>query len=207
MTTQESAPFTPRPEGPDFIGIGVPRSGTTWLAECLAQHPQVYIHTKEIAFFTRHFYKGYRWYHNFFRDKGTRFAGDMTPSYFITPRDSSWKKEFYPHFNPRRALLFWQRTPAVRDEIVRKYPGIKVFVLFRDPAERAWSHYWKWRNRKDKLGKRYVPFEKMFEEDGRWLRSTGYYDLFLERWRSVFPEMGVFFFDDLKADGRADGPS
>jgi hypothetical protein len=166
----------------------------------MAQHPQVFVRTKEVAFFTRYFGRGYDWYHEQFREKGNRLAGDVTPSYFITPRDRSWKKEFYPSFNPRRILTFWERIPSVRDELFVKYSGIKVFVIFRDPAERAWSHYWHWRKRKEKLGKRVVPFEQMFEDDGRWIRTTGYYDLYLENWIELFPDMGIFFFDDLKQD-------
>jgi hypothetical protein len=198
--SKDSGP-TPRPEGPDFVCIGVPKSGTSRIAQCIAQHPQVFISKKkEVGFFTRYFARGYGWYHEQFREKGSRLAGDLTTSYFITPRDRSWKKEFYPRFNPRRLFAIWERLPSVRDELFVKYPGIKIFVIFRDPADRAWSYYWHWRKRKDKLGKHVVPFEKMFEDDGRWIRSTGYYDLYLENWLELFPDMGIFLFDDLKKD-------
>ena len=41
---------------PTFLGIGVPRAGTTWLHTLLASHPDVYLPTKrkEIRFFDRH---------------------------------------------------------------------------------------------------------------------------------------------------------
>jgi sulfotransferase family protein len=190
----------PATEGPDFIGVGVPKAGTTWLARCLAEHPGVYFTTKEIAYFTRYFHRGYGWYHSHFREKGSRIAGEITPSYFITPRESPWRKEFYPGINPRREVLFWRRRPSVRDEVRARYPGIKVFVVLRDPADRAWSYYWHWRGRKDKLGKKVVPFEKMFQDDGRWIRSTGYYADWVEKWRAAFPDFGVFLHDDLKTD-------
>ena len=36
------------------IGIGVQKAGTSWLAEALNQHPQVYIHPKkECNFFNK----------------------------------------------------------------------------------------------------------------------------------------------------------
>src|SRR4051812_10446290 len=28
---------------PNFIGIGAPKAGTTWLAKCLGEHPQVFM--------------------------------------------------------------------------------------------------------------------------------------------------------------------
>ena len=28
---------------PNFIGIGAPKSGTTWLAKCLGEHPDVFM--------------------------------------------------------------------------------------------------------------------------------------------------------------------
>ena len=37
---------------PKFIGIGAPRCGTRWLAQCLAEHPEVSLPRKEVYFFT-----------------------------------------------------------------------------------------------------------------------------------------------------------
>src|SRR5437763_17059365 len=39
---------------PNFLCVGTPRGGTTWLHECLAGHPQVYVpDCKDINFFRR----------------------------------------------------------------------------------------------------------------------------------------------------------
>ncbi|MFH0813332.1 MAG: sulfotransferase, partial [Pseudomonadota bacterium] len=190
----------PRPEGPDFVGVGVHKSGTTWLAEILDQHPEVLMAKKEISFFVRYFRKGYRWYHNWFRNKDGRIAGEFTPSYLISPRPDSTHKEFYPHWNPRRALFFWQTQPAARDELKAHYPGIRVLAIFRNPVDRAWSAYWYWRRRKERLGKRVVSFEKMWADDGRWIRTQGLYAHYLAYWREAFPDFGVFFYDDIKGD-------
>ena len=59
---------------PTFLGIGVPRGGTTWLHTLLATHPDVYIPTrrKEIRFFDRHFDRGLGWYEGFFCDDDER---------------------------------------------------------------------------------------------------------------------------------------
>ena len=53
---------------PTFLGIGVPRAGTTWLHTLLAGHPDVYLPTrrKEIRFFDRYHDLGTAWYEAFF---------------------------------------------------------------------------------------------------------------------------------------------
>ena len=203
MHQQNHSPFgkrqtlSPRSEGPDFVGVGIHKSGTTWLADMLAQHPDILIPKKEINFFVRYFHKGYRWYNNWFCDKNGRVAGELTPSYFISPRPDTTHREFYPHWNPRRVLLFWRKQPSARDELKTHYPGIRVFAIFRNPIERAWSAYWYWRKRKERLGKRTVSFEKMWDDDGRWIRTQGLYADYLQYWLEAFPDFGVFFYGDI----------
>ncbi len=190
----------PRAVRPDFVGIGAQKSGTTWIGDILSQHPGVYIKKKEISFFVRYFHRGYDWYHEFFREKNGRRAGEISVNYIISPRPDSTHKEFYPKWNPRRRLTFWRRQPSARDELKAQYPGLLVFAIFRNPVDRAWSHYWYWRSRKERLGKRIVPFEKMFADDGRWIRTYGFYADLVAHRREAFPDMAVYFYDDIKRE-------
>ena len=194
------------PEGPDFIGVGVQKCGTTWVAARLAEHPQIYFDKKEISFFTNHFCRGCGWYHEHFKGKGGRIAGEISPNYFIAPRPDSARLEHYP----RWSLQSWykhltRRYPSARDEIRKAYPGVKVFAMFRNPIDRAWSHYWMWVERRKKRGKGrlVVPFEKMFRDNGRWMQLTGRYATLLKYWREAFPQIGVFLYDDLAADPKS----
>ncbi len=190
-------------EGPDFIGVGVQKCGTSWMAARLDEHPQVCVPEKEISFWTHHFRKGYGWYHEYFKDKGDRIAGEISPNYLFTPRPHSVTLEHYPKWSLQSLIKRLTRPhPAARDEIKEAYPDIKVFAVFRNPADRAWSHYWMWALRRKKMGQArfIVPFEKMFRDDGRWMRTHGYYARHLKYWRGAFPDMGVFLFDDLVAD-------
>jgi len=190
----------PSPQGPDFVGVGVHKAGTSWLGTMLAQHPRLFINKKEISFFVRFYHKGYRWYHRFFKNKNGRFAGELTVSYITSPRPDPQHREFYPKWNPRRLIFFWRKQPSARDELKKWYPGVRVFAIFRDPADRAWSAYWFWRRRKERLGKRVVDFETMWRDDGRWIRTRGMYADQLAYWREAFPDFGVFFYDDIKSD-------
>jgi hypothetical protein len=194
---------TRRDAGPDFVGVGVQRAGSTWVTRVLQQHPQVWVRQKEISFFTRHYHKGWRWYEDHFADRQGRAAGEFSVNYFYAPRPHATRREFYPWWNPRRTLQFWRRLPSPRDALAARYPGLRVFVVLRDPALRAWSHYWYWRGRRTRPGrhivpKRIVPFERMFRADGRWIATQGRYADHLAHWREAFPEMGVFFYDDLR---------
>jgi hypothetical protein len=190
----------PRERGPDFVGVGAAKSGTSWAADVLAQHPGVLIRRKEISFFVRYFHRGWDWYEAFFEGKQGRHAGEFSVNYMYSPRPDMTRREFYPKWNPRRKLYFWRRYPSARDELAGRYAGLRVFGLFRNPVERAWSHYSMWRERRERMGKRVVPFERMFADDGRWIRTQGRYAHWLDYWRERFPDFGVFLYDDLVKD-------
>ena len=191
----------PRDAGPDFVGVGVQRAGTTWVAHVLRQHPQIWMPRKEISFFTRHYHRGWRWYEDHFADRRGRAAGELSVNYFYAPRPHATLREFYPSWNPRRKILFWRRLAPPRDALATRYPDLRVFVVLRNPVDRAWSHYWYWRHRRTRrkriVPKRLAPFERMFRDDGRWIATQGRYADHLAHWRGRFPEMGVFFYDDL----------
>lgn len=192
----------PRERGPDFVCVGVQRCGTNWLTWVLRQHPGVFVPRKEIRFFVRFFHRGWRWYEDQFDDKAGRMAGELSVHYVYSPREAMARREFYPRWNPRRRLVFWRRYPAARDELFARYPDLRVFAIFRNPVDRAWSHYARWCRLRERRRKRVVPFERMFADDGRWIRTQGNYADLLARWRERFPEMGVFFYDDLVARPR-----
>jgi len=187
--------------GPDFVGIGVQKSGTTWLGDIFDQHPEVlFSPEKEVNFYTRRFHRGYGWYEDIFRKTDERAAGEISVNYMYSPRSDNFRKGLYPNRDFRRLLAFWRTFPAARDELKARYPNIKILAMFRNPADRAWSHYWFWRRRRERFNKRIVSFEKMFADDGRWIRLQGDYADHLAYWREAFPEMGIFFYDDLRSD-------
>ena len=75
---------------PDFVGIGVPRGGSTWLHELLAAHPQIYVpvRRKEVAYFHAYYDRGPDWYADFFPpdDQAGSYAavGEVTPGYLYS---------------------------------------------------------------------------------------------------------------------------
>jgi hypothetical protein len=103
---------------PDFICIGVQRAGTTWLYECLKEHPDVFVpETKELHFFNDNFEKGIEFYSNFFEeaDPTSQVIGELTPNYY----------------HDEKALK----------RIHEVLPNVKIILVLREPVSRAYSHY------------------------------------------------------------------
>lgn len=106
---------------PTFLGIGVPRGGTTWLHTWLASHPDVCMptHRKEIRFFDRHYEQGLAWYEAFFcpTDEADRYRaiGEISPQY-----------------------LYCQECP---ERIRTTLPDVSLVLMLRHPVDRAYSNY------------------------------------------------------------------
>jgi hypothetical protein len=106
---------------PNFLGIGAQRAGTTWLAENLRTHPQVYLPParKEVHFFDWHYERGIDWYESYFPDEKIKekhqAIGEVTPKYLF--------------------------DPLVPDRISDHLPSVKLIAVLRNPVERAYSHY------------------------------------------------------------------
>lgn len=106
---------------PTFLGIGVPKAGTTWLYDLLSSHPNVYVTTKikEVRYFNVYFNKGLEWYKEFFPNSkvGGRYSalGEITPNY-----------------------LYCKACP---ERIINEIGQAKLILILRNPVERAWSDY------------------------------------------------------------------
>ncbi len=106
---------------PDFVGIGVAKSGTTWWFSLLMSHPEIHVeYEKELNYFNQHFLRRLdagrctladaEAYRNWFpRPEGT-VTGEWTPNY-----------------------AFAGRLPAV---VRAAAPGARLIVMLRDPVER-----------------------------------------------------------------------
>lgn len=114
--------------GPDFIGIGPGKAGTTWIYEQLRAHPQVFMpDEKELHYFDEELYgppgsvnlrseQPIEWYHQQFAAAAPdQVRGEITPSYFTS----------------RTA------PPRVR----AAYDDVRLFSVVRRPQDRLWSMY------------------------------------------------------------------
>lgn len=100
---------------PTFVGVGAGKTGTSWLHLCLKEHPDVFMPGMELDFFSTHFNKGSAWYATFYAKAQLQVSGDISPSYMVDPASL-------------QRLYDWN-------------PDLKLIFSFRNPIERAYSHY------------------------------------------------------------------
>jgi hypothetical protein len=162
---------------PSFLGIGVPRAGTTWLHELLQSHPEVYVprRRKELSFFDLHYGRGLDWYRKFFprqpESNAYRSVGEITPYYF-----------------------YGEDCPA---RIAQAGIG-KLVLILRHPADRAWSYY----GQKIRNGMFRGSFEE-FLECPKWpVIDQGHYSRYLRRYYGHFErrQMLVLVFEQAVTD-------
>lgn len=169
-------------DGPDFLGLGAQKAGTSWLHANLAQHPRVrFPGGKEVHFWDRERERGIHWYREVFKDDGEgRLRGDLTPAYSILPGEAV-------------------------SEIAREFPRLKLFFLMRDPVQRAWSSarmaLARAEMRSDEASDAW--YVDHFRSRGSLAR--GDYAATLDRWLAAFPRASLLLlrYEDLAADPAA----
>ena len=158
---------------PDFIGLGANRSGSTWLAQNLMEHPGLCLPPqKELLFFNRHYDEGIAYYEAQFASCQTdKIIGEVTAAYF--------------------------GTEEVAARIHKHVPNARLFVSLRDPISRAYSQYW----RNVAVGK--IEEGETFEDAlhrHEWILWAGLSYEHLTRYYQYFDKnsIRVIFFDDIE---------
>lgn len=166
---------------PNFLIIGAPRAGTTWIDKNLRDHPDVHMAaTKEVHFFDREYERGLDYYRSFFDGwKGQRAVGEASPGYL--------------HGQYSRNDI-----PAL---IHRHLPDVRLVACLRNPVDRLYSEYWYVRAKDPRNAG--LSFEEKIAQRPEFIRE-GFYDEQLERYLRLFPreQLLVVFYDDLAPDPR-----
>lgn len=118
---------------PDFVGIGAPRSGTTWIYEMLKRHPQVCMSSeKELNFFNNAYQKGAGWYERFFNPcDQNKTVGEFSPSYLADERVPERMKALVPEAK----LVISLRNPV--KQIFSRYCYMVSRQLYNKPFDCA----------------------------------------------------------------------
>lgn len=172
---------------PNFLCVGAQKAGTTTLYQVLKQHPDIFLpNIKEPHFFDNHYDKGVNWYEKLYFSKvrNEKAVGEITPAYL------------YVDTAPKRIF----ETLG---------PGVKLIFIFRNPADRAYSHF---------LMSKFNGYEKgTFEEamgenkiekaesnalakNKRFsYKARGFYGQQLKKYLDLFPKENMLFilFEDL----------
>ena len=171
----------------DFIGIGAPKCGTTWLSAQLDAHPQIlFAPDKEVYYFAdtllrrkagkelHCFERGEAWYHAQFPPLRGALSrrGEFCPSYLYSEEAA-------------------ERIKAYR-------PDIRLLLCLRPPVEMMYS--WYWYNRNAVVASLPSAFVEMMEDP--FLRDIGCYARHLKPYLDRFPAENflVVQFDAIRRD-------
>lgn len=160
---------------PDFIGVGPPRTATTWLHEALIGHVGLPQGVKETDFFVWRYDRGLEWYAaHFDGSQPGRPMGEFSPNYFVGKK--------------------------TRERIAKDIPGCKIICTLRNPVERTYSHYRKAREGEYVSGS----FEETLEKRPDLLEWSKY-ATHVKAWYELFGAKNVLVLvqEDLKADPQA----
>lgn len=110
---------------PNFLIIGTQKAGTSWLADMLRQHPEVFMPNHEIHYFNKdfNFSKGIEWYKAHFSEvKHETAIGEKTPDYLRT-----------------NGIGVEGHLPNVHRNVHNALPDAKLIVTLRNPVHRVIS--------------------------------------------------------------------
>jgi len=165
----------------DFLGIGVVKSGTTWLANCLREHPEIYLpQQKEIFFFDynklgSNYSRGFRWYKKYFKNASNgKKKGEFTAHYMFSPESCG---------------------------LIHKHmPNIKLIACLRRPDEMLYSFYW-WKKANHDFRNCASTFEKELVRDREMLKRGLYYKQ-LKPYFEIFhrKDIKIIFYNDIKSN-------
>jgi hypothetical protein len=171
------APHPPRPAEavfPNFLIVGVMKAATTALSAYLNRHPNIYLPDRELHFFDRddRYEQGSGYYRALFAPQpGERWVGEKTPT--------------YSYHEPCAA------------RIAAYNPEMRLIWIFRNPTERAYSHYWYFVQN----GQEQLSFEEALAAEpvrlkhnvGYAYRDRGLYTVQIERFLKFFPRESMLF--------------
>lgn len=176
----------------DFIGIGAIKSGSTWVAECLAEHPQINFSSEKSA----------KEIHFFCSDNNPIMKGHVRERYGL---GLEWYLQQFPPFEPgelRGEFCNSYLPDRVAGRRIRNdFPEVKLLVVLRNPVRMLYSLYWWFRA----SILRDVPdtFREFITQTG--YKNLGLYAGQLSEYYQLFPtsNIRIWLLDDIKEDPAA----
>lgn len=165
---------------PSFVVAGTQKAATTWLYECVNEHPQAHVSTiKEIHFFCDDSHCG----------KSRRAKGlDWYLSQFEAGPQCTARGEFSIDY------MFY---PEIAGKLHDLNPQMKIVFILREPMDRAYSAYWMHRrNHAD-----YPPFSDFVQRENELVARGLYHDQ-IQNFRTYFSDdqMLILIYEDIAKD-------
>jgi len=163
-----------------FIGVGAVKSGSSWMASLLQQHPEVCMSSrKEIAFFN-----------------ACNFDGTKNVS-------SSYGQEYYLKFWPKTEKVKGEVSPQYLFDvesprrIKEAFPNVHILIMLRDPKQVVYSHYLYEQSFNRSIDSS-LPFLEALRKYPYLLKSACFSEQ-LERYFSIFDKdkIHIYFLDEV----------
>lgn len=152
-----------------FFHLGPPKTATTWFFRAMKTHPSISAPWSDnIGFFDRHYDLGWEWYSDHFEiNPEVKYLFDPSPSYFA--------------------------DPLAIDRLAAMLPTAKIIFCYRDPVERAFSHYWHLKKKRDIS----VKFDAILTRPDffKVFAAPSYYGFHLNHILRKFPKENVHIID------------
>jgi hypothetical protein len=121
---------------PDFLVIGAAKSGTTSLFNYLAQHPDIYMSpVNEPNYFALHGHETHTWFQG---------PVDQTSLLHCVSEESAYGRLFEnagPSQTCGESSPLYLYSEHTAEAIQRQRPDMKLVVILRQPADRAYSNF------------------------------------------------------------------
>lgn len=181
---------------PDFIINGVIKTGTTFLYDNATQHPSIIpAETKELSYFDTNYDLGQFWYRSFFPTIYKKKALEKIQKKVLTG-------EATPMYS------FDKNAPL---RIHNLNPSMKIITIFRNPIDRAYSHY----NMQVDNGYENRTFEEVINEEINHIQNKietkkeisiklhdyvaiGLYAEQIKNWQKYFPYKQILIIDNYE---------
>lgn len=209
--------------GPDFIGIGMAKSGTTWTRRHLVKQPNIYMgEHKEFHYLSR--------MDNALASQPKWYADAM---HWLMKRYKKWDQKnlwqdpikhyrWYVNYHVRKAtihrygklfrrnegMLSGEFTPDyirmplnIVEKLYYTYPNVKILLSLRDPVERSWS----WARFRYDLGYLNLnaasPEQIIASEKNSELQYPEFYS-HIDNWLSTFPreQIYIYHYDRIQSE-------
>lgn len=212
-----------QPRKPGALCIGAQKAGTSWLAQMLGQHPQVWIPPfKEVQYFNHLFIPEHRrwiaWHYRQkpqeIRDRHARRGIPMPPELDAylngVARGKMFHNQWYKRiFAPAPATAMpmdftpeYSTLPAEGVDYVANFlPKAKIIYLIRHPVDRAISQLRMNLQRERRQPRTLADW--MAELDNPVLYDRGDYASYLPRWQARYPGMLVLPFGRIAREPQA----
>lgn len=171
---------------PDFIIIGAPKCGTSWLQGGLGHHPHVITVPEEIEYFSLHLDYPFEWYAEHFARRLDEMKDAKRAPYVIGEKSARYCA--MPLENIRH--------------LYERLPNARLILMTRDPVSRHWSHAKKFFAKRKLinpdqavLSMRRRKLLNFFET----MRPLGEFSKIIANWTTVYPKEQLLVLSQEKA--------